>query len=163
MEYHRPSPVHRPTPAVSPATVGLPSLMRATGLLVLRLAAGLSLLGWHGWREAYGAWFHLWRKTSWSFPSTLGAMGFPWPVPSAVTLVAIGVLCSVFLVLGLLTRVSAILLGTAAVTAAFLYKAYPDRAEKYLLYAAIYLVLLISGPGWLSADGLLRRAAVKRG
>ncbi|MES2708394.1 MAG: DoxX family protein [Verrucomicrobiota bacterium] len=153
MEYYR-------TPSTHPQ--GFSSLLQAVGLLLLRLTAGLSLLVWHGWREAFGAWLHLWRKTAWPFPETLKSLGFPWPLPVGVALVVIGVFCSIFLVLGLLTRVSAALLGTAAVTSAILYQAYPDRAEKYLLYAGAYLALLLSGPGWLSADGLLRRA-VRRG
>ncbi len=116
MEYYRTPPVHPP---------GFHSLLQALGLLLLRITAGLSLLTWHGWRETFGAWLHLWRKTTWSFPETLGSLGFPWPIPFAVALVIIGVLCSIFLILGLLTRISAALLGVAAITSAILYPPEP--------------------------------------
>lgn len=153
MEYYRTPPSH---------PQGFQALLQASGLLLLRLTVGLNLLIWHGWRESFGAWLHLWRKTPWAFPETLASLGFPWPIPVAVTLVTVGVLGSIFLILGLLTRISATVLATAAVTAAILYQAYPDRSEKYLLYAGAYAVLVISGSGWLSADGLLRRT-IRRG
>lgn len=151
MEYYR-----------SPQSAPPGFLTRSIPLLVLRLSAGLSLLLWHGWRETFGAWLLLWRKTPWAFQETVAARGFPAPLPLSIALVIIGVLGSVFLILGLLTRVSSALLCVGAVTAAALYQADPDRAEKYLLYAAVYLVLVLSGPGQLSADTLLRRT-VKRG
>lgn len=149
MEYYRTPPVHPP---------GFQSLLQALGLLLLRLTAGLNLLLWHGWRETFGAWLHLWRKNPWPLPETLGSLGFPWPLPVAVALVVIAVFSSIFLILGLLTRISAALMAVAAITSAVLYQAYPERAEKYLLYAGIFAVLLISGPGWLSTDGLLQRS-----
>lgn len=66
-------------------------------------------------------------------------------------------LCSVFLILGFATRFSALSLLITMLVAALIVHA-PDvfmRKELPLLYAAIYLVLMISGAGKYSIDQLL--------
>lgn len=123
-------------PAPAPASF---SLARHSGLLALRLTAGGSLLCWYGVREALGAWAHIWQKSPWSLPSQLSALGFPAALPLALSLVGLTLLGSLFIVLGLLTRLSAIILGLVAIATACLYTAYPEIEEKALLYTGLCL------------------------
>jgi len=68
---------------------------------------------------------------------------------------AIELACPVLLVLGLLTRVTVVvLLGMTAVIEIFVY---PEAWPTHLQWAAMMLVLLCRGAGTLSVDHLLRR------
>src|SRR6187402_1706838 len=100
LEYNRPAP---PPPSLHPA--------RQLGLWVLRLATGGTLIFWHGWREATAGWSHLWHKTEWALPGQLGSLGFPVPLALSLVLVVVSLLGAAFLILGLLTRSSAVLLA----------------------------------------------------
>ena len=73
--------------------------------------------------------------------------------------VAIEVTTPVLLVLGLLTRVSAlVLLGMTTVIEVFVY---PQAWPTHIQWAAMLLVLLARGPGRLSLDWLARRRFLK--
>jgi putative oxidoreductase len=69
--------------------------------------------------------------------------------------VAIEVGAPILLVLGLLTRPTAlVLLGMTAVIEVFVY---PQAWPTHIQWAAMLLVLLCRGPGTLSADRLIKR------
>jgi uncharacterized membrane protein YphA (DoxX/SURF4 family) len=148
---------NRPAPA-SPAR----SFARHLGLLGLRLVTGTALQVWHGWREGLLAWSHLWHKTAWDLPAQLAALGFPFSIALAGFLVITTLLGSVLLVLGLLTRLSAVVLAVLAVITAVLYAAYPMVAELAVLYAGACLTIALCGPGAFALDRLLRLVATKR-
>ncbi len=68
-------------------------------------------------------------------------------------------LCSVFLIFGFATRFSALSILITMLVAALIVHA-PDafmRKELPLLYAAIYLVLIITGAGKYSVDQLISK------
>lgn len=137
------------------ATPGL--LVRDAGLLLLRLAAASSLILWHGMTEGQGAWDHVWKKTPWIFRDSMDGLGFPFATPVSIAAVCAGLLGSLFIAIGLLSRVSAIVLLVCAVTGALLYVNYPAQSEALGLYAVIYLVIALCGPGRFSLDGILTR------
>lgn len=150
MDYYRPQ--NAPPPGL---------LLRDVGLLILRWTAGLVLLAGHAWEESIAGWKHVWEKTPWAFAAEIAERGFPLPQAVAVTAVIVAALGSFFLLTGLLCRVSALLLLICTLCGLFLYSSLPDLAEKLFLYAGIYIVLVICGPGRFSFDALLsgRRAA----
>ena len=150
-DYPRPAPTASSSP-----------LARHCGLLVLRLTAGGSLLFWYGGREAMGAWSHVWQKTPWALPGQLTALGFPAGLTLALLLVSLVLLGSLFIILGLLTRLSAITLGLVSLTTAFLYTAFPEIEEQALLYTGICLAICLSGPGLFALDRVLRATAGRR-
>ena len=136
-------------------------LIRDAGLLILRWCAGVALIVFHAWDEGVLGWKHVWQKEPWAYAVEIADRGFPLPeVVAAVTVVA-AMLGSLFLVSGLLCRVSALVLLACTLCAVFLYGRLPETGEKLLLYAAIYLVLVLCGPGRFSLDALFtgRRAA----
>lgn len=136
-------------------------IIRDAGLLILRWCAGLALLFFHAWDEVILGWRHVWHKTAWPYAAEIAERGFPLPEAVACTSAVIAIMGSAFLISGLLCRVSALVLLVCSLVALFLYGSVPDLAEKLLLYAGVYLVLFLCGPGRLSVDALLgvRRAA----
>lgn len=149
----------RPAPAASKVAQ---SFARSMGLLTLRLVTGGALLFWHAWAQAHQAWSSIWHKTPWDLPSTLAAMGFPLAFPLALALVLLLLLSSSFLMIGLLTRLSALLLATLAIIASALYHAYPAIAETAVLYAGAGLASAWCGPGAFAVDRALRAFATRR-
>ncbi|QHT71715.1 DoxX family protein [Rhodocytophaga rosea] len=73
------------------------------------------------------------------------------------------VLCSLFLLAGLATRLAVIpLMSTMAIAALFIHAADPfGIKEPALLYLLVYLVLLLAGGGKYSLDYLLQTATEK--
>jgi uncharacterized membrane protein YphA (DoxX/SURF4 family) len=128
--------------------------VRDTGLLILRWCAGLALIVYHAWNEGERAWKHVWQKEPWAFAVEVAERGFPLPQAVAVAAVAAAMLGSVFLITGLLCRISAVVLLAITLCGLFLYGGVPELAERLSLYAGIYLVLVICGPGRISLDAL---------
>ncbi len=92
------------------------------------------------------------------YPTLLGING-----ASVVTIVGVlELLAGVMLTIGLLTRVVAILMALAMLSAAFIF--FPgqsfDQSELKVVYAGIYVTLAISGGGRYAFDTLI---FVKRG
>ena len=123
--------------------------LQAAGLLCLRVGLGGMMLGLHGWGKFA------------SFPE--GAAGFPDPlgIGSAATLtlaVFTEVFCSVFVILGLGTRLAAVPLLITMLVAGFIHHADDPFSirEKALLYGIGFLVLVFTGPGPWSVDAWLR-------
>ncbi|ODU20694.1 MAG: DoxX protein [Sphingobium sp. 66-54] len=109
---------------------------------------------------AEGTWFTISENTFFLFQDEYGGV----PLPSHLAAVMATVsehLFPILLVLGLLTRLSALaLLGMTMVIQIFVY---PDAWwQVHSLWAAMALVLIIRGGGWLSLDALLARAGARR-
>jgi uncharacterized membrane protein YphA (DoxX/SURF4 family) len=140
----------------SPATDPPALIIRDGGLLILRLAAGLGLICFHAWREALSGWQFFWRKEPWIYAAEIAERGFPLPEIVAAVSAGAGLLFSGFLAAGLLGRLPALVLLLCALTGIFLYAGVPLLGEMISLYAAVYLVLTLCGPGRFSLDSLLR-------
>jgi len=115
------------------------------GLLVLRLSVGLLMLLAHGWSKLIG-----FAEKSASFPDPLG-------VGSAFSLgltVFAEVFCSLAIIVGLLTRLSAVPLAiTMLVAAIVIHGDDPFQKQEFaLIYFVHYLILMIMGAGKYSLD-----------
>lgn len=125
------------------------------GLLILRITvAGFMLT--HG----YPKLMTLISGEPGSFSSVMG-MG---PELSLLLAVFAEFLCSVFVFLGLFTRLAAIPLVITMAVAAFHVHADDPFAtkEKALLFLLIFTFLLITGGGRFSIDGILYRKSEKK-
>jgi len=142
------------------ATPAAPSFLisRQLGLLLLRLTAGGSLLYWHAGGQIPAAWSHIWHKTPWELPGQLASLGFPLPLPLAILAILLVLLGALGLVVGLLTRLSAILLGIITGLTALLYFHYPAILEPAILLSGLCFALCLTGPGTFAIDHLLRHA-----
>jgi uncharacterized membrane protein YphA (DoxX/SURF4 family) len=128
---------------------------RELGYALLRLAVGVSLIVYHALGEVMTGWRHLWSQMPWPYAQSLAESNFPLPVVLAVISVVGALTFSVFLLIGFLTRVSAIALAAGALVALFLYLGWPDIREKISLYLAVYVVLVIVGPDRFTLDAAL--------
>jgi len=151
MDYYR-NP-HAPPPGL---------ILRDAGLLILRWAAGLALIFYHARAEVMAGWQHVWHKAPWPYAVEIAERGFPLPEGVAIVSAVAAMLGSVLLISGLLCRISALVLLVCTLCGIFLYARVPDVAEKLMLYAGVYMVLVLCGAGRFSLDYLLAgRKAMK--
>ncbi|HEY1166045.1 MAG TPA: DoxX family protein [Chitinophaga sp.] len=118
-------------------------------LLLLRVVFGAMLLT-HGWPKLMN-----FAGLAHKFPD-------PLHVGHATSLgmtVFAEVFCSVFVILGLLTRLAAIPLVILMGVALFMIHGHDPIAEKEkaILYLAAFIVILFCGPGRVSFDSLIGR------
>ena len=132
----------------------------SAGLLALRWGFGLMMLIGHGWAKV--GMFEA-EKDNWSVPD-LPLLSLLSPPMAMVGTIVAEVVCSALLVLGLLTRPAAFVLGFTMLVAAFqvhgehpFFMAGGPAKEPALLYFIPYLVLIISGAGLYSADAAIYR------
>lgn len=140
--------------------------LASTGVLVLRASVGLMMLFGHGipkWRN-YGAIVENWTTVPAIWP--LSHMTAPMSFMAAI---GAEVFASALLVLGLMTRPAAFVLGFAMVVAAFqqhaadpfFSKGGPAK-EMAVLYLVPCLVLIVTGAGLWSFDSPLSADKRKR-
>jgi putative oxidoreductase len=116
-------------------------------LLLLRVVFGAMMLT-HGWPKLM------------NFASLAHKFADPLHVGRATSLgmtVFAEVFCSVFVILGLLTRLAAIPLVILMAVALFMIHGHDPIAEKEkaILYLAAFIVILFCGPGRVSFDSLI--------
>src|SRR6266481_7929696 len=87
------------------------SAVVAWGHFILRLAAGLMIFYVHGWHKLEGWIAYLQHGTTWKLAEEVAEMHFPAPLASAVAATIVQFICSLLLLVGLFTRVNALLLS----------------------------------------------------
>ena len=124
-----------------------------TGLLILRLGAGL-LMATHGWSKLMG-----FAEKSGDF---YNFMGLGDEVSLALTVFA-EFFCSMFLVLGIGTRLFLVPLIVVAMVIVFgVHGADPlSDKEHGILYLVPYITLMLTGPGKYSIDYLIQSVKAK--
>ncbi|WP_139855246.1 DoxX family protein [Aequorivita sinensis] len=129
-----------------------------SGLLILRLFLGLTMLFAHG----LGKWERLFGGGEIHFSDPFGVGD----TASLALAVFAEVICSLLLVFGLLTRWALIPLMITMLVAAFIVHINDDFGimERALLYGVGYLSLFFTGPGKYSVDYYLnnKRTIVKK-
>jgi len=120
------------------------------GLLIARVSAGSMMLFAHGWGKLAN---YSERVSSWADPIGLGSE------VSLTLAVFAEVFCSLAVIIGLGTRVAAIpLLTTMLVAALVVHTNDPfAKQELPLLFATIFVLLILAGPGRISVDNWLAR------
>lgn len=121
------------------------------GLLVLRLGVGLMMAFSHGWGKLDKLMGE--GPIKWADPLGLG------PGVSLFLAGTTEFFASLLLVVGLLTRLSAVPLAFTMCVAVFIVHADDPfmKQEFGLLYLFAYLTLLLAGPGRFSLDALIRK------
>ena len=123
--------------------------MASLGLLILRVAAGVLMMT-HGWSKIQN--FEGIVQSGFD-PVGMGA------TLSVVMLIGAEFIAALFIVLGLLTRLSAVPLIVAMSVAAFVAHASDPLQVKELslIYLTIFASLMITGAGKYSLDSILFR------
>lgn len=122
--------------------------LRDVGLLGMRVALALLMIGGHGWPKLakYGE-----LTTKFSDPLGVGSH------LSLVLALGAEIGCSLLLIVGLFTRLAAVPLAFTMIVAAFVIHANdPWRTQEMaVLYLVPFLALIFTGAGRFSVDGLL--------
>lgn len=120
------------------------------GLLVLRLTSGGIMLFAHGWGKLTG-----FSTIVTKFPDPIGLGS---SVALALTVFS-EVFCAAAIMLGILTRFAAFPLFITMIVAGFVIHANDPfvNKEKAILFAAMYLTLVLTDGGGLSLDRFFRK------
>jgi putative oxidoreductase len=119
------------------------------GLFILRVSSGAFMLFAHG----YPKLLRVFSGAEIKFADPLGIGVFP----SLIVATFAEFFCSIFLIIGLFTRLSLIPLIITMFVAGFIHHA-PDpfaTKEKALLFLAVYVALMLTGPGKYSLSRFL--------
>lgn len=133
--------------AISP---GSHDQLSSLGILILRLFTGGCMLFAHGWGK-----LTKFGELSGKFADPIGLGS----APSLALAVFAEVFCAIAIMLGLFTRAAAIpLLITMLVAAFVVHDSDPFQKKEFaLLYAAPFLMLILTGAGSFSVDAKLKR------
>jgi len=127
----------------------------AYGHLVLRVAAGLMIFYVHGWHKLEGWIAYLQHGTTWKLAEEVAEMHFPAPLASAVAATIVQFICSLLLLVGLFTRVNALLLS-GVLGVAILQNLLAHRDPQLaILYTLIVITFVFMGGGKFSFDARL--------
>jgi len=124
----------------------------AAGHVFLRVAAGLMIFYIHGLHKLEGGIEYFRNGTPWVLEHEVAGMRFPAPLAAAVFATAVQFICSLFIIVGLFTRLSALLLAGAlggAISQNLLAGRDPQLA---ILYTLVVIAILLLGGGPLSLD-----------
>jgi len=127
------------------------------GHLFLRVSAGLMIFYIHGWHKLEGWLAYQKDGTPWKLAEEVAAMHFPVPIAVALAATSVQFVCSLFLIVGCLTRVnSALLVGVLGV--AIIQNLLASRDPQLaILYTLVVLALAMMGGGRFSVDAWLIR------
>jgi putative oxidoreductase len=131
------------------------SKLETWGHLMLRVSAGLMIFYIHGWHKLEGWIAYLQNGTPWKLAEEVAGMHFPAPLTLAVAATLVQFICSLFIIVGLFTRINAILLF-GALSGAILQNLLAGRDPQLaILYTLVVLTLAFIGGGRISLDAKL--------
>ncbi|HEY4415294.1 MAG TPA: DoxX family protein [Verrucomicrobiae bacterium] len=124
----------------------------AWGNFLLRVSVGLMVFYIHGLHKLEGGIVYLRDGTPWQLVKVVAEMHAPAPFASALAATLVQFICSLFIVVGLYTRINALLL-TFALSGAILQNILAgDDPQLAILYTLIVATLVFMGGGRFSLD-----------
>lgn len=125
------------------------------GHLFFRVAAGLMIFYIHGLHKLEGWIANLQHGTPWTLAEEVAGMHFPAPFASAVAATLVQFVCSLFIVVGLFTRINAALL-VCALSGAIMQNLLASRDPQLaILYTLVVITIVLIGGGKYSLDARL--------
>src|SRR5580704_5269730 len=122
------------------------------GHFFLRVSAGLMIFYIHGLHKLEGWIAFLQHGTRWTLAEEVAGMHFPAPLASAVVATLVQFVCSLFVIVGLFTRLNAALLA-GALSGAILQNVLSGRDPQLaILYTLVVVTLTLMGGGRYSLD-----------
>jgi putative oxidoreductase len=125
------------------------------GHLFLRVSAGTMIFYIHGLHKLEGCIAYLLHGTPWILAEEVAGMHFPAPLASAVAATLVQFTCSLFIIVGLFTRINSLFLF-GALSGAILQNLLAGRDPQLaILYTLVVLTLAFIGGGRKSLDARL--------
>jgi putative oxidoreductase len=122
------------------------------GNLILRVVTGASVIIFHSWARVVGMVKFLGSGKHWGFIDMLQKVGLPLPGFFAILVVLVEFIGSIFIILGLFTRISAIGLALVLIFAIYFQIVTKASVELSLIYLSIFIFLALAGAGKFSLD-----------
>ena len=124
----------------------------SVGHLFLRVTTGLMIFYIHGLHKLEGWIAYLQHGTPWTLAEEVAGMHAPAPLASAVAATLVQFICSLFIVVGLFTRINAALLF-CTLSGAILQNLLTGRDPQLaILYTITVTTLVLIGGGKYSLD-----------
>jgi uncharacterized membrane protein YphA (DoxX/SURF4 family) len=131
------------------------------GLLMLRVVTGALIFYIHGWHKLTGGLDYLRHGAPWPLANEVAEMHFPAPVAAAFAATAVQFLCAPLLVVGLFTRLNALVL-TGVLSVAIAQNLLAGRDPQLaILYTLNVTVFVFAGGGPFSLDAKFRATATR--
>jgi uncharacterized membrane protein YphA (DoxX/SURF4 family) len=122
------------------------------GHLFFRVSAGLMIFYIHGLHKLEGWISYVQHGTPWTLAEEVAGMHMPAPLASAVAATLVQFICSLFIVVGLFTRINAALLFCALSGAIFQNLTAGRDPQLAILYTLVVVTLVFLGGGKYSLD-----------
>jgi putative oxidoreductase len=122
------------------------------GHLFLRVSAGLMIFYIHGLHKLEGWIAYVQHGTPWTLAEEVAGMHMPAPLASAVAATLVQFICSLFIVVGLFTRINGALLFCALSGAIFQNLTAGRDPQLAILYTLVVVTLAFLGGGKYSLD-----------
>lgn len=146
------------TPPAPGGRIGLPDFY----LLLLRVVLVFPLAYYQLVEQAQRAWAFVWHEEEWPLLNAIAELGLPQPPVVSATLIFLLLAATLGIALGFLTRINAAI--TLLALLFFFITGLPFSewltAQTYVLFLGVAAVLVLSGPGKFSLDGIF--AAIRR-
>ena len=140
---------------------GIGSVLKTVS--ILRIGAGATLMAFHGWPGAVGAYSFLWKEKAWSWVPVFEQAGLPFAHLIAPLVAVVLALVALSWIIGFLTRLFSFFAIPLALGAMMLAKQVdPTHLESSFLYLAIAITLLLFGSGNVSIDWFFQLGSRKK-
>jgi putative oxidoreductase len=123
-----------------------------SGALVVRLATGLFIAGFHGWHKLAQGLAYVQHGSHWPLLDDVEGIGLPFPVIGAFAATITQLLGGVAVAAGFLTRLAAFAVAASLVVAAYSNFLSNKENQLALLYCLLFTGFALYGGGRYSVD-----------
>jgi putative oxidoreductase len=123
-----------------------------SGALVIRLATGLFIAGFHGWHKLAQGLAYVQHGSHWPLLDDVEGIGLPFPVIGAFAATVTQLLGGLAVAAGFLTRLGAFAVAMSLVVAAYSNFLSNKENQLALLYCLLFMGFALYGGGRYSVD-----------
>jgi putative oxidoreductase len=128
------------------------SRLSNSGALVIRLATGLFIAGFHGWHKLAQGLAYVQHGSHWPLLDDVEGIGLPFPVIGAFAATVTQLLGGLAVAAGFLTRLAAFAVAMSLVVAAYSNFLSHKENQLALLYCLLFTGFALYGGGRYSVD-----------
>jgi len=128
------------------------STLSNCGALIIRLATGLFIAGFHGWHKLAQGLAYVQHGSHWPLLDDVEGVGLPFPVIGAFAATVTQLLGGLAVAAGFLTRLAAFAVAMSLVVAAYSNFLSSKENQLSLLYCLLFTGFALYGGGRYSVD-----------
>ena len=128
------------------------STLSNSGALIIRLATGLFIAGFHGWHKLAQGLAYVQHGSHWPLLDDVEGIGLPFPVIGAFAATVTQLLGGLAVAAGFLTRLAAFAVAMSLVVAAYSNFLSNKENQLAMLYCLLFTGFALYGGGRYSVD-----------